>query len=511
MGEDEKSDVQRGDRVTPVPWDGEHQHGDDVLRALHDSVHDAVMILREGRFVEVNPRALEIFGCTREQILGSTPWDISPPAQPDGTPSERAARERLDAARQGRCEIFEWRHLRPDGSELDTEVSLTPFTPRGQDRPLILAVVRDVTERKRVQQELRAREAHEALVLRSLPMAFYTAYPEGDFGGIWVNEKVAQVSGFSSEHFRENRGLWLERLHPEDRERVLERFRSLKPGDALEVEYRWKHADGRYRWFMDRAALVPRHGSKSARIIGTWLDITRRKETEDTLEAFQQELRSLTARLATAEEEERRRIAVLLHDSAAQDLALALLKLGSLKETLPDSSADVLDEVARIISTTAEELRTLSHDLSPPELNDVGLEAALEALAERFGSDLGIDCAYRDDGQDKPLDRAASTTLFRCTEELLANVVRHADASSVILDSRTSGDHVQVSVTDDGQGFDAQEAGMHRAPNGGFGLFSIRERMEDLGGSFEMRSVAGQGTRAVLRIPMQNSGKGGKS
>jgi PAS domain S-box-containing protein len=120
----------------------------------------------------------------------------------------------------------------------------------------------------------------EALVLRSLPMAFYIARPFGDFGGTWVSEQIDRISGFTAQQFLADIQLWAARLHPDDRAGALEAFESLLHTGAIKVEYRWQAADGRYLWFLDRAVLVRDENGEPKEIVGTWLDITERKQAE---------------------------------------------------------------------------------------------------------------------------------------------------------------------------------------------------------------------------------------
>ncbi len=130
-------------------------------RALFESANDAIFVLRDGRFADCNHAATLMFGLPREQLLGRAPWEASPPFQADGKPSEEAAKARIAAAAAGEIRSFEWLHQRGDGKLFLAEVGLTLMTLGEQD--VVLAIVRDITERKRVESELRrAKEAAEA-------------------------------------------------------------------------------------------------------------------------------------------------------------------------------------------------------------------------------------------------------------------------------------------------------------------------------------------------------------
>lgn len=155
----------------------------------------------------------------------------------------------------------------------------------------------DITERVRVENELREKQAREALILNSLPMAFYVAQPYGDFGGTWVSEQIDRISGFAAQQFIADTHLWASRLHPDDRARALEAFERLGEEESIETKYRWQAADGRYLWFRDLAVLVRDENGKPKEVIGTWLDVTEQVQVESQRDATLEALRESQAQL----------------------------------------------------------------------------------------------------------------------------------------------------------------------------------------------------------------------
>lgn len=141
----------------------------------------------------------------------------------------------------------------------------------------------EIKERKRVEEAIRTSEARQSLILGSLPMAFYVAQPFGDYGGTWVSEQIFRIAGYVPERFNEDIHLWATRLHPEDRDQTLAAFDDLQKKNIIRVEYRWQRADGNYIWIEDNAVLVRDETGKPKEIIGTWLDITERKQILDAL------------------------------------------------------------------------------------------------------------------------------------------------------------------------------------------------------------------------------------
>jgi signal transduction histidine kinase len=215
-------------------------------------------------------------------------------------------------------------------------------------------------------------------------------------------------------------------------------------------------------------------------------------------------LRSLASELVLTEERERRSLATDLHDSVAQSLALCKYYLEEL-ESVPISRSHQrkLGDTVAIIDQALEQTRSLIFELSPPILHDLGLEAALRSLTTRMQHLHGIKIAYTYEGKGKKLPEDLSVLLFRAVRELLFNIVKHAKATQVTISLAKNHDQLQIEVVDDGIGFDpAQAARRLRRGGSGFGLFSVSERLQHLGGSFDITSRPGSGTRALLTAPL---------
>ncbi|MBM4135873.1 MAG: diguanylate cyclase [Nitrospira sp.] len=148
---------------------------------------------------------------------------------------------------------------------------------------MIESVAREITKRKNAEDELRKKSERESLILRSVPIAFYTAKASGDFGRIWISEQVKDISGFPPNKFIDDSSFWSSRIYPDDRDQVLMEFETIHNKGTIALEYRWQCADGSYYWFRDLAVLVRDEQGKPKEIIGTWRDITDRKQAEERL------------------------------------------------------------------------------------------------------------------------------------------------------------------------------------------------------------------------------------
>jgi len=237
-------------------------------------------------------------------------------------------------------------------------------------------------------------------------------------------------------------------------------------------------------------------------------EIAERRQAEKRLLVYQGQLRSLASELLLTEERERRRIATDLHDHIGQTLVVVQMKIDSLRP--PEGAAEPtgeLDRISTLLDEMDEDIRSLTFELSPPVLYELGLKAGVEWLAEQLHAQHGLHIEVSDDGLPKPLGGDVRTLLFRAVRELLINVVKHARADDTRVSLSRVGCHIHAQVLDDGAGFKPHPDSLSRGSTGGFGLFSIRERMESIGGAVQIESSPGRGTRALLIAPLRPDGQ----
>lgn len=222
-----------------------------------------------------------------------------------------------------------------------------------------------------------------------------------------------------------------------------------------------------------------------------------------TRREYEGQLRSLASQLALVEEKERRRIATELHDRIGQNLAMARMRLSATINAEPGmKDCKTIGDVQTLLEQTVADTRSLTFEISPPVLYELGLEAALEWLTDRTREQHGIESRFFDRGSDKPLAEDTMVLLFQSARELLFNVVKYASASQVTVSISRAGEEVAVVIEDDGVGFDTTALDGRWNPDSGFGLMSIRERMAMVDGSFQITSSPGAGTRAELVAPV---------
>ena len=401
----------------------------------------------------------------------------------------------------------------------------------------IIAGSRDVTDRRRAEAALRDSEEKYRMVVEH-SISYIAVIQDGNF--VFGNQRFWEAAGKTPDEL--SLTPLFDFIHPEDREMMIDRqIRRMTGGDVDEiVEFRVFAPSGRVGWLEARGAVIRWEGRPAHLIIFNNItarkkaeaelekhrhnlenmvhsrtadlervvfelnrEITERKKAERVLIAQQRRLNQMAAELALAEERERRQIAMDLHDHIGQCLALSLMKLKSLGATLVEKDqAQALDEVLELLGQMARDTRSLTLELSPPILYELGLGAALEWLTEQVEEKHGLSVNFRLEDLDVEVPDDAGILLFRAVRELLMNVVKHAGATRAVVAMGREGGMLKIRVMDNGVGFDSAQAGLQSGASGGFGLFSIRERVNSFGGVFEVESKLGQGTRAVIRTPL---------
>jgi signal transduction histidine kinase len=251
-----------------------------------------------------------------------------------------------------------------------------------------------------------------------------------------------------------------------------------------------------------RALLRVRRSEEALRSLDQTLERRVAERTAELL-AYQRRLRELVGELGRAEQRERQRLATELHDNLVQLLAVCKMRVSAIAASAPARSrtAREADVVKCFLDEGITYARSLMAELGPVVLNEHDLAAAVESVGKRMES-YGLRVVVCDDGMPKPLDCDVLGLLFQSVRELLFNVVKHAGTDSATVTLQRTGGEVRVTVADSGVGFEAPRQQAGPSPAGGFGLLSIRERLDLLGGRVEVDASPGQGSRICLVAPL---------
>jgi len=389
----------------------------------------------------------------------------------------------------------EYRIIRPDGTERWIAAQGQPVYDKTGKAVRMIVVNQDITERKRLE------EAYHCLVDNSLQGL--AIVQNGRM--VFLNKAFSSTTGHSREDLLAASPEQLRSLvHPDDHELVWARHRDRLVGKPVPAryEFRWIRKDGSTCWVEIYASRIEYMGHPA--IQTAYVDITERKKTQQKLLDYQTQLKSLASELLLAEERERRRIATGVHDDIGQKLALAKLELQSIREIVsePNVSAS-LGHACELVDKAMQDTRSLAFDLSNPVLYEVGFMAAVESLlSERMMQKSGIKSEFESKTHKLRLGQDTSIVLFQAVRELLTNVVKHANANKVKVCIDKLDHRVQVIVEDDGTGFELSALKSPDKEKSGFGLFNVKERLEYLGGSFDIKSKLGRGTRVTMAVPL---------
>lgn len=279
-----KEDITERKRLEQTLRESEERH-----RLLFETAQDAIFILEGGRFVDCNTRALEVFGRPREELMGLTPAEVSPPFVSGTETSKARAGEKMQAALAGRPQVFEWVHVRGDGQVFDCEVNLNRFVFRKQ--PYLLAIVRDITQRKQSETALRASEERLRLALEAAQMGTFDWNVGSDeILWLWPHQSLQErFSGVNRSEF----GGFLKGVHEEDRTTLTRAIDAARTdGNAFMCEFRvlWG-AD--YRWVAVHGRFSFDGAGGEAHLHGVMQDVTRRRENEERLQRVLRERESL--------------------------------------------------------------------------------------------------------------------------------------------------------------------------------------------------------------------------
>jgi two-component system NarL family sensor kinase len=451
----------------------------------------------------VNDRFVTMLGYSRAEAIGQTASGLG--LYPD--PAQQSVLMQLLDERMARD--VEARARTKSGEVLDLIVGMERIRLLGEE--CILAIACDLTGGKRAEEALRRSERLLRVVLDALPVGVAVVDRSGDM--ILSNPASQRIWGRSirsgRERYAESHGWWHasgKKLAPEEWASV----RAMANGETSVDEVLDIEAFDGVRKVIQNSAVPIRDTNES--ITGAVVvneDISARKTAERELSDSYHQMRTLTGRLMRAQDDERRRIAQMLHETTAQDLAALKMLLAQLNRTsdrLGDGDRSALAESISLAERSMIDIRTLSYLLHPPFLDETGLLPALRWYASGFAkrSGIDVDLDLPDRFERLPLD--TETALFRIVQESLINIHRHAGSQTARIRLRRDAGTLVLEIEDRGHGI-PKDSLEHITSGGGavgVGIASMIERIEQLGGHLEIRSSdhGRTGTTVRARLPL---------
>jgi PAS domain S-box-containing protein len=475
------------------------------LRTLFNSAHDAIFMMDHKTFVDCNEATLRVFQCTKEQIIGQTPYRFSPALQSDGRPSEEAALERINAVLNGKSQFFEWKHIRYDGSPFDAEVSLNRVDL--DDEVYIQAIVRDVSERKRAEEE------NKRLAMVANTTTNIVVLADGDGKIEWVNPAFTRVTGYTLEDVIGKKPGSVLRGPETDPEIV--NFMREKTNSGLgfkDVEIINYTKDRKPYWVSIEVQPISNAAGKVVQFIGIESDISERKANQKALLDRNEDLQKINTELD-------RFVYCASHDLRAPiSSLLGLIEVARLEKNM-DNLPKLLDmqqksllRLDRFIKDIVDHSRNTRQTLEaePTDFQRL-VEATLEQL--QFMENVARIRKVIHVSQVKPFFTSV-TRLDIVLNNLISNAIKYADLRKedpfLEVTITSDGPTATIRVADNGQGIpdDAQprvfEMFFRASANGsgsGLGLYIVREAIQKLGGTINLRSTYGRGTEFIVSIP----------
>ncbi len=389
---------------------------------------------------------------------------------------------------------FEVRFNSRDGHEFIANTSAVIIELDGE--PCYLWAANDITERKHAEEALQASESRFSIAFNSNPMlATISMLDGGRF--LAVNDSFVVLTGYSREeavgHTALDLNLW---PNPDDRRRVMDKLKKEKRVRDFEAKIRLK--SGEERMLLLSVEKIELDGQVC--LLHAANDVTQRNRAEEAL-------RALSAKLRSAREEEGTRIAREIHDELGGALTGLKWDLERIDTMLTKSTNGslILDVHERIgsmtttIETTITTVRRIASELRPGLLDDLGLVPAIEWQVAQFQARAGLKCHWTNTTDEVELDREKSTAVFRILQEILTNVLRHAQATNLYVRLSRSRHHLELEVKDDGRGITRSQ----RINSRSLGLLGMKERALLVGGTVQITGKEGQGTTVLVRVPLR--------
>ncbi|MGD8268847.1 MAG: PAS domain S-box protein [Desulfobacterales bacterium] len=468
------------------------QNIEERYRALADATFESVFISENGICIEANQMATKMFGYDYDELIGVFGTDVIAPE------SKELVRHNMLSEYE---EPYEALALRKDGTTFHAEIRGKMAEYKG--KKVRVTVVHDIDAYKRAAAALQESEERFRTLVEYAPLGFSIMKPDRTFE--YFNPKFTETFGYTLEDIP-NKAVWFEKAYPDKNYRdgvraIWEKdsHRKVEAGEVASRTFRVRCRDGRDKIIHFRNVALT--GGKQ---ILSYQDITSQVEAEEELRESEEKLRYLSSRLLTAHENERRRISFELHDVLGQDLAVLKIKLKLVeRDLLEDQKAlkEACESACQHLDQMMNNVRKLSHWLSPVILEDLGLSAALDLMIRDFAEQTHIDVTHEMANIDALLSHAKQIIVYRIFQEAFVNIRKHSQATHVKVSIIKKEADVYFSIEDNGKGFDEQEVKARNWPQKGLGLIAMEERARILGGPFERTSGKGNGTRITLTCP----------
>jgi PAS domain S-box-containing protein len=487
-----KADMGEGARFGRLVRDGNQR----FCSALAQAAVGVALCDITGRFLWVNQAFTEIAGYPEAELYQTNVLSIT---HPEDLPRVIGKIQGLLAGEINGF-VVRKRYLQKSGAVVWTQNSVLAIRAPSGVVENLLALSEDITAEKQAEDAL----VESRRLLAEAERLAHLGSWNWDLASLRVtwSDELYRIYGLEPDASGAACQSWLERIHPEDRERVREIVGSaLRSGAPFAYEKRILRPDGSVRHLYSQCEPRRNDAGEIVRMVGTCLDITERKSGEEALRSSERSLRALAARLQQVREEERTRISREIHDELGQALTGLRMDVAWLESRLPDAAEDIASKfagMAQLIDATIRSVRRIASELRPDVLDELGLVPAIEWQVQAFQARSAVRCCLVLPETEIKIEPARATAVFRIFQEILTNIARHSRASRVNVALSTSSGDLLLTVRDDGEGIRPAQLEDSRS----LGILGMRERAMEFGGTVFIGRLPRRGTQVQVRIPL---------
>ena len=487
----------------------ELRESEDKYRTIFETTGTATAIIDEDTTILLaNTEFEKLCGHSKEEIEGKKSWTEFVRQEDLERMKEYHRLRRADPNAAPKSYEFGFIDSRGNLRDICLSIAMIPGTQKS------VASLLDITGLKRAEETLQESEKHYRLLAENLTDVIWTM--DMSLRYTYVSPSIESLRGYSVEEVMAQS--IEEVLTPASyevakkvfaEERVTEQIEERRPFSSQTLDLELRRKDGSTVWTEVKVNFLRAPDGRPVGILGVTRDITKRKRAEETLRESEERLHFLSSRLLTAQETERKRISIELHDELGQALIALKLRLSSIQRKLRKDQKVLRDECEYTrgsIDQIIENVRRLSQGLSPYLLENLGLTAALRRLIDDLTKDHKIETSLDIADVDNSLSQKRQLIIYRIFQEALTNIRRHAQATRISVVIKKEKDSLSFWVEDDGKGFDVKQAMMRDFTEKGLGLAAMEERVRMLGGFLDIRSEVGKGTKIGFTIPIRNKG-----
>jgi PAS domain S-box-containing protein len=473
------------------------------FRAIFDQTFQFIGLMKtDGTLIEANWSALQFAGIREEDVLGKLFWDT--PWWTHSPELQNRLREAVRQAAGGTMVRFEATHPRPTGELAYVDFSLKPVRDEHGNVTLLIPEGRDITERKQVEAALRESEERYRSIFESAVEGIFQTTLDGKY--VAVNPALARMYGYDSPKdmiaaiTNIASQLYVDPGRRNEFIRLMQEQETVNGFEAL--VYR---KDGSFIWISESVRELRDRAGVLVGYEGTVEHITQRKLAEQRLRDMLDQVRMLSGRVATVQEEERTRIARELHDELGVGLTCLKIDLSRLHTLVGEGAGsrarkkvgDKIRSMVEQIDTTIASVQRLVTELRPALLDDLGLVAAIEWQCHDFQKRTDIPCTCVTSADDIAMEPARATALFRICQEALTNTARHAQATAVTVTLESWNNSLRLVVADNGVGIPDTKVSNHHS----LGLIGMQERVALFGGEITIQGHPEKGTTVTACLP----------